>query len=342
MPCYKFNLKLPANCFLYPRFKEHFLNHQKKFLDKINALLSPSIKSNEVTKNQENSEKTIAVLHHDDSNSNYSFTEFYNANSYENSSINQNAIDYIPLQNSNRNNEENIKPIVVDKITDAKIMLTKEHSSALMSPKAQDFLLDLGKKYNIISRFQWESTGNSLIIQGLSVDQENFHTEIRNFIYKFEIEELRIRHEKSSQAPRMRSQVINYLQSNLSLIRKVSVSETKKALYNLIGAEKELDYKKTIKYRKNLNIIFMGYSELLEGGQHVEALKRILVELKREGEQGNAENAIDQKLREEINKHMKYIFTAVDHGNYIKLFEDFVKAVRNVNNNSSNRQITRR
>lgn len=313
-------------------------------------LLSPSTSSKSKRKS---SKKNNELAHprnqfHDD-NSNYSFSEFFDASkSQENlnfSFSSDAAVDYISFKdNNNSNNNNNMIEEIQQKeeeISDAKIMLTKEHTSVLMSPKAQNFLFDLGERHKVISRFQWDSTGNSLIIQGLSANQRFFHTEIRSFLYQFGIEEYRSRLEKSTQAPRIRTQVINYLQSNLNLIRKVSIKETRKTLEHFMGAEKEMDHRKAIKYRKNLNIIFMGYWQLLEGGVHVNALRKILLELKKEIELGSGENSIDQKLREEINSHIKYVFSAVDHGNYHQMFEEFQRQRPNTNKPAPNQLVRR-
>lgn len=354
LPTYKFNFNLPNNCLLYPRFKEFFLNHQQKYKEKLQKLLSPSTSTSSRRKSKSNNELTVAHIRNEfhDDNSNYSFSEFYDAsNSNDEFQANTNfsfqsdaAVDYISFKNNNSNNNSSAIEEInnEESISDAKIMLTKEHTSVLMSPKAQNFLFDLGERHKVISRFQWDSTGNSLVIQGLSSNQRFFHTEIRSFLYQFGIEEYRSRLEKSTQAPRIRTQVVNYLQSNLNLIRKVSIKETRKTLENLMGAEKQMDHKKAIKYRKNLNIIFMGYWQLQEGGVHVNALRRILIELKKEMELGSAENSIDHKLREEINSHIKYVFSAVDHGDYFQMFEEFQRQRPNIKPAPNLNQLARR
>lgn len=270
----------------------------------------------------------------DDSNSNYSFSDFYIDRSRTNDeNQNGNALvpantlvpaDFIPLQNNNRIPS----PIPIETITDAKIMLNKEHAQFLMSPHGQQLVFKLSTEFNISSQFSWDATGNSLVITGLSRNQEKFHSQIRNSLYKFAVENSLNMLLKSTQAPKIRTQVVNYLQMNLNMIRRVSLKETKKNLELLIGAEREMDHKKTLKLRKCLNIIFMGYMKLREGAYHVEELRKILLEQKREIENGRGEISIDQRLREEINNHIRYIFSSVDHGDYSELFECSRKIVR--------------
>lgn len=333
--CYKFNFKLPSNCELFPRYREMFKAHQFGMFTKLQAIQEAPKKrkrekreksKNKSTITSEESKKENEGFVQEDTNSNYSFTDFYVENKNQNGTVVAAAMDFIPLQETRM--IENRIPSPIEKPADAKIMLTKEHASILLSSKGQNLVYDLSVRFNVTSQFNWDSTGNSLIIQGLLRNQENFQEEIRGFLYKAEMEDLFNRLEKSTQAPRIRLQVINYLQSNLNMIKKVSIKETKKALQSLIGAERELDHKKTIKFRRSLNIIFMGFGQIRQGGFHVGELRKILFEQKREVDHGHGDVTIDQKLRDEINRHIRYIFSATDHGNYRQMFEDFQKSIQ--------------
>lgn len=358
MDCYKFNFRIPQNCQLYPKFRALFKNHQFEMFKKLQAIQEAPKKRNREKRRKKNDSAVIEEILNDslalnvsegqnesivqdenaqmdDSNSNYSFSDFYiqQSRSTNDENQNQNALvpansivpaDFIPLQDNNRIPS----PIPIENITDAKIMLNKEHAQFLMSPNGQQLVVKLSTQFNITSQFSWDATGNSLIITGLSRNQEEFHAHIRKSLYKFAIEDHMNTLLKSTQAPKIRTQVVHYLQKNLNMIRKVNLKETKKTLELLIGAERDHDHKKTLKMRKTLNIIFMGYLKLREGGYHVGELNKILHEQKREIENGKGEIIIDQQLREAINNHIRYIFSSIDHGNYRELFECFRKIVQ--------------
>jgi hypothetical protein len=387
MDCYKFNFNLPQNCQLYPKFRELFKKHQFEMFTKLQAIQEePKIRkrvkkkksesavieeinesslvlnvtqnsSESLTLNQSTSQTLSVTL--DDSNSNYSFSDFYvdrnarpnDENQNQNALLPSNSIvpDFIPLHNNNRLSSPIERISNRQIISDAKIMLTKEHATFLMTKDGQNFVVDLGTQFNITSQFNWDSAGNSLVIKGLMKNQEKFHSQIRTFLYKFEIEEQMNKLLKSTQAPRIRLQLINYIQTNLKMIRKVPIKEARKNLNMLISAEREMDYKKTLKFRKCLNIIFMGYMQLREGAFHVGELKKILDEQKKEVSNGKGEISIDQRLRDEINNHIRYIFSSIDHGDYNELFRDFQKTVHErqemrtaENNANSSKQIIRR
>lgn len=366
MDCYKFNFNLPQNCQLYAKFRELFKQNQFEMFIKLQAIqeapkrrkhvkynksatieeikedslmLNVTIGENSCINQNESGDKSVGI-NLDDTNSNYSFSDFYvDRNSTRNDeNQDQNAIvpaapaDFIPLQDINRMPSP-------ERNTDAKIMLKKEHAALLMSTQGQNLVYDLGIRFNITSQFNWDSTGNSLVITGMVKNQELFHANIRSFLFKSDIEEITNRSIKSTQVPKVRHQLVNYLQTNLNSIRKTSVKDAKKNLLYLFGAQRDMDCKKVLKYRKTLNIIFMGYMKLRDGGFHVESLRKILQEQKREIENGKGENAIDQQLREEINNHIRYIFSAIDHGGYSQLFDDFQRLVRG---KSDDRQVARR
>lgn len=353
---YSFNLKLPSNCQFYPKFKEAFLRHQEQL--RIKELPSTkSIQKKKKVKKNENKDKSTGKLgessktkmstnvhHHDDSNSNYSFSEFYKPNSELN---NENQIisdrnnpqplsDYVPLVSTNRNTENTNNQLVAvndsqQKVCDAKVLLTKEHASILMSPKGQNALFDLGERFKVVSQFKFDSMGNSIWLTGLPFNQLMFHNEMKDLIYKIETDEYERMIEKTTQIPKIIGRTVSFLKSNFSSIKNSGIRETKQLLDKFTIAEKTHNHRKAVKCRKALNIIFIGHAELGDGAKHISELKRILIGLEKEIEQGNADAQVDPKLRNQISVHIRYIFSAVDHsslyGDYRKMFEEYRKVL---------------
>ncbi|CAG9798679.1 unnamed protein product [Chironomus riparius] len=372
MENYSFNLKLPSNCQFYPKFKEAFLRHREHM--RIKEL--PSIKSKQKNRNGKKNQnkdriagkegessksrqvKSTNVHHHEDSNSNYSFSEFYKPNSEpsnENQIISdrnnpQLLSDYVPLVSTNKNAENTnhqLAPVndTQPKVCDSKVLLTKEHASILMSSKGQNALFNLGERFKIVSQFKFDSMGNSIWLTGLPFNQLMFHNEMKELIYKIETDEYERMIEKTTQIPKIICRTVSYLKSNFQSIKNSGLRETKQLLDKFTAAEKTHNHRKAVKCRKALNIIFIGHAELGDGARHMNELKKIYVLLEKEVELGNGDAPVDPKLRHEISMHIRYIFSAVDHsnlyGDYRKMFEEFRKIMMKRQNSknllSSNR-----
>lgn len=347
---------------MYPKFKAMFLRHQYE-LQKRNAIgnTSHNTKDNErkdrsrkrgIDNNVSNTsivkstDKNETVTSHDDSNSNYSFSDYYkshnesdyiefsgrNRHQLQSTSVNISAIndtlpEFISL-GSDQNAIENINIKDCKQICDAKLILSKEHATVLMSRKGQDFLYDLGNHFDIITQFKWDAKGNSLLMTGLSSNQLSFRCEVREFIYRHEVTEYEKQIEISTQIPKVTFRIASLLKSNLQSIKNFSIKETKQTLDKFIAAENTLDHKKTIKYRKMLNVAFIGYAELNNGSFHLNELRKILSELEKDIQQGNGNIGTNENLRNEISTHFKYIFSAINHGDYKKMFVEFKKVIQ--------------
>lgn len=296
--------------------------------------------------------------HHDDSNSNYSFTEFYispqshpstdetfkSPGSSFKKSVEENLVeqyqgnipqrvvnpfatntsqlaDFIPLSNNENTPQEIIREPEVR--SDVRMLLTKEHFQILSSQKGQNFLYDLQSRLNLLAQFKWDSTGNSLFINGLPSDQSIFQVEVREFLYKLEIERYEKTLATSSMLPKTKTRVVAMLKLNLQCINKVKIYTIRKTLEAMIQAEKTFDHKKALKCRKTLNVALIGDAELGDGAQHIGALRRITYALEKDLLHGNHE--ITSDLRDEISEHMKPIFSTMDHGDYRKLFVQYMK-----------------
>lgn len=329
------------------------------------------------------SAKTSPVDVRDDSNSNYSFSEFYvptqqnhkspdndtfkspgvvsisgfdkttrsaktperlqeakvnpiiealdNAMIVKNPFAQVNLPDFIPL--SRAEDIENLpQQLPVERSPEvsgeARVMLTKENYSMLKGEKGMNFLWDLQQRLNVVSQFHWDSTGNSLIITGIPSEQSMFHLEVREYLYQVELE----RHEKilenTSQLPKQKASIVSFMKLNLQSVNKLNGHHKIKAVLDALRqADKNFNFKKALKCRRSLNIAFMGHAELEDGGVHIAALRRILLNLERDLVQGKTEMTVG--LRDEIVKHMKPIFSSMDHGDYYKLFDQYMKIMRN-------------
>lgn len=321
--------------------------------------------SRSVSTNETLVETLTSTETHDDSNSNYSFTEFYipsqsqpatnetfkapggvKENSFEKAIMKpqeksqenlpqrlvnpfaktiSNLADFIPLSS------DAIAPLRAQIIREpearceARMLLTKEHFQMLSSQKGQNFLFDLQSRLNLLAQFKWDSTGNSMLINGLPSDQSIFHVEVREFLYKLEVERYEKTLATSSMLPKSKIRIVSMLKLNLQAVSKVKLYTIKKTLDAMIQAEKAFDHKKALKCRKALNIAFIGDAELEDGGQHIGALRRITYSLEKDLNQGNFE--ISSGLRDEISEHMKPIFSTMNHGDYCKLFTQYTKVM---------------
>lgn len=394
-PFFRFNFEMPRNARLYPKFLELFAQHKKRLEKQAKQKSLPAIESSKekklkkkvkkekrkaakdsndlqvsLTSDNQRSVKTKeipaskspATVVHEDSNSNYSFSEFYvppneieNADNLfkspgdvESSSkadveakpepknlvLNPFATnsaplaDFIPLSNL-----ENVVPVRIERepevVADACVLLTRDHFRHLSTEKGQNFLYELNSGLNVVTQFKWDNTGNSLIITGTPTNQSMCHAEVRNFLFRFDLEFYQKKIESSSQVPKTKSKIVNFLKyhlQNILVVNKMSTINVKKTLDKMLAAEKILDHKKTLRCRKSLNIMFIGLAELCDGGHHVGALRKILFGLEKELEKGQF--TIDSALREEIVSHMKPIFSTMDHGDYKKLFQQFSKVMK--------------
>lgn len=206
-------------------------------------------------------------------------------------------------------------------ITTAKMMLTKDHFSLLSSEKGREFLQNLQVQHEIVASFNWDSTGNSMSIRGIALSQSNFHTDMRDYLYKIEREKYEKLMEITSQLPKSKCNLVKHLKDNLQSLNKLNIVTAKKMLESMLNAEQSRDHKKALKCRKSLNIAFVGYAKLCDGAQHLGVLRKILFSLEDDLVQGNLE--VSNEVREEIRKHMRPIFGIVDHGDYRKLFNQY-------------------
>lgn len=202
----------------------------------------------------------------------------------------------------------------------ARVLLTKDHCKILLAEKGQDFLNKQQSSNNIKMEFKWDKNGNFLDINGFPSDQSIFHCEMREFLYRVELENYEKQVEMSSQVPKGKDKIISYIKSNLGLVGKkneLKIFVAKKVLIEMLEAEKSFNFRKALKCRKTLNVTFMGVGGLCEGKDHLLSLRKILMDLEKE------KVLVSNGLRDEIMGHIKYIFSTINHGNYTKLLEEY-------------------
>lgn len=240
--------------------------------------------------------------------------------------------DFIPLTQADPNVKKPKRTVEIvhdEEISTARMMLTKEHFSLLNNEKGQQFLIEAQARHNVTASFNWSSTGNSISITGNTSSQSLFHAEVREHIYRLEMERYQKLMESSAQLPKSKVNLVRQLKENLQSVNKLSVKDAKRTLTTMLGAEQSLDHKRALKCRRILNIAFVGCALLCEGADHLAQLNRILLTLEEDLSHGNHE--VNNEIREEIRRHMRPIFGTVDHGDYRKMFTAF----RNVKQKNS-------
>ncbi|KAG5680191.1 hypothetical protein PVAND_009716 [Polypedilum vanderplanki] len=223
----------------------------------------------------------------------------------------------IPKQSTESNDELSL--------SEAKILLNVNHKKIIKSEKKH--IETLGSKFNVALKFPEFADQNYLFILGTVINQNKFQKELREFFFKCELVKHEEKIETSTQLPKTISKITERVKSDLQSIKCIGIREAKKTLQSFIQSEVNLDYKNLVKFRRNLNIVFMGYGELKEGAFHLRELRKILVTLEKHIEEGNGNNHLDQKLKEKLASHLKYIFSPIDHGNYLQLFRNYKQVV---------------
>lgn len=284
---YEFNFKLPKNCHFYPFFRQRFLKEKCG-----NYMI-------------ECSEENISKLTGEEKKR-------------------------MPVRDARQGNEEehhdkfkvpSPKNVIIDQITEAKIMIDLNRKQIMKSQKKQ--IQMIGAKYNVKIKFPEQTDPRHLFVIGTISNQNSFHEELRKFFFKCELLKQQERYETSMQLPSTIGKIVERLKSDLQSIKFTGIKEAKRYLESFFHSQRHYDHKKFVKYRRNLNIVFIGYGELKDGGIHVRAIKNILAILEKEVEDGHSNALIDSNLKDKLMTHMKYIFSPIDHGNYSQLFRNY-------------------
>lgn len=284
---------------------------------------------------------------HNDSDSNYSFSEYFNQQPATSKPSESTALpDFIPIDSDNtdgdRDNDsltpnddddEMLTPSPIDVTTaaaaanddagqysEAKIYLSKDHSKYLMTRNGTAFLNETYNKHGVKLRMEWCSIGNILIVCGRPTAQDNFHADLLAYCTRTE-DEMRKKQEISQQVPKNRQTLIRFIKDQITQLER-PLGNVRDCFQRLLDAEKQRSKAGTRnadKARKTLNMILLGQTGLRDGAMHLTALQsnlRCLVETE-------TKDLISSVFRNEVFQHFKYIFSSVSHDNYAEMVRDY-------------------
>lgn len=281
-------------------------------------------------------EETSGTVAVHDSDSNYSFSEYWHKESCETDSDSGRLPDYIPLgditavQTTNAVFEVNepVNSVEAENTAanevkcEAKIFLTTEHSRYLVTTQGNNFLQSRSKEHNVLVRMEWRSIGNVLIAHGLPSQQDKFHADLYAF---FEKVETNIKKRNDVGIPKNRQNLIKYLRDTIAQLEKPmgNAKDLYERLRRFNGINTKASKKRSEQLRKELNMIFMGKCGLREGNKHLIALQDKLRYLTQSNEQN-----IPIPFRRELMEHLNYIFSSNEHDNYADLMQQYVDLKR--------------
>ncbi|XP_065075597.1 uncharacterized protein Zcchc7 [Ochlerotatus camptorhynchus] len=245
--------------------------------------------------------------------SNYSFSEFYEDKAANLPQSSDHLPDYIPLISS----ETLVAPASVEQLrTDAKIFLTKPHAKILLGPIGATFLKDASSKFALKVSISFQSVGNVLLANGLSADQDNFHNELVKFLNdaSHQNEQLKL----INNVPKATEKTIRYITEHLLLLTRPYGNA--RILFKRYQhfEEQGANVKTCDKIRRTLNIILFGQYGLRAGREHLTKLQSNLRNL-----QSTQDVNVSVDFRDEINQHIRYIFTSFDHSNYEDILNEY-------------------
>uniref|UniRef100_A0A182WJY2 Zinc finger CCHC domain-containing protein 7 n=1 Tax=Anopheles minimus TaxID=112268 RepID=A0A182WJY2_9DIPT len=216
-------------------------------------------------------------------------------------------------------------PVVIppkeEKVDNAKVLLTKDRATLLLSDKGTEFLNENGKKHNVQLSIVFESVGNVLLITGAPESQEKFHEELVRFLTE---QEHLLKNEKyfKASAPKMTNKMTRYIA--LFLRGLVEDKGDVGALWTRFKNAKNVDTQE--KHRRQLNVLLFGVYGLREGRKHLNILRAQLA-LCMKANPWKSE--LPQQRRSIIEDAIRYIFSAYDHKHYaifVKEYEELKQA----------------
>lgn len=269
-----------------------------------------------------------------DSDSNYSFSEFFKE-SQEPKGDPTKPLDYIPLVGNtvakrsdmvlevNEAVQEETENTAKNEMKcEAKIFLTAENSRYLVTSQGNSFLQDKSKEYDVLVRMEWRTIGNVLVVLGLPKQQDEFHTDLCSFFQKIE---MTIKKRNDVGIPKNRVSLIKYLRETIGQLEKPMGNV--KDLYERMRRYKRFNTKASRKHaerlRKELNMILMGKCGFREGNKHLIGLQEMLRSLAQSNDQ-----IIPIPFRRELVEHLNYIFSSNEHENYEDLVQQYIDLKR--------------
>jgi hypothetical protein len=227
--------------------------------------------------------------------------------------------DFIALENE-ENKEVNTKPQEKEEEElSSKVLLSKNHAKIMESGAGVQFIKQMKDRFAITMEFGCDdAVGDFILIKGLPASQKVFRSELTNFVFKIEYDQYEKHCMMSTQIPKDRQKIIQYLQQILGSLKKHYQSPDK--IYSdLLEAEKTYDFKKVFKCRKILNLILLGQQGLGEGKKHLSALKVIMIALQNDQ---CSDKQVQKELRNDISEHMRYIFSP-EKRDYTRLLNEY-------------------
>lgn len=298
-----------------------------------------------VVLNEEIEAVQVANGQHNDSDSNYSFSEYFNPplEPAAESDAEPSALpDFIPIDSSmaddvdtesNDNEDDDIlTPTQIDataaaaadddpsRYSEARIYLSKDHSKYLLTRGGAAFLSETYAKHGVKIRMEWSSIGNILFVIGRPTAQDSFHTELLAYCTKAAAD-VRKKQEISQQVPKNRQTLIRFIKEQIAQLER-PLGNVRECFQRLLAAEQQKSKtgnRNADRARKTLNMMLLGQTGLRDGAMHLTALQsnlRCLVETE-------TKELISTVFRNEVFQHFKYIFSSVSHDNYGEMVREY-------------------
>lgn len=311
---------------------------EEQIAENVSRIDARSIFMNELTEKSKTIEKSVKTKkksneHHDD-DSNYSFSEFYDPDKVITPPaglprVISPAPNFISISDTPKQQkiETEMIRITTDTIsnptiiTDAKIFLTKNNCKSLLTPSGTEFLKNAMETFHVSVRLEWQNVGNVLHIKGTTINQDEFHEKLIEYIQRQHDEYYRKRQQISSLVPKNKTALIRFIKEQFILLT-TNLGHVETLYQRMCESEKVQSAnsrKAADKARKHLNMILIGQNGLLDGKVHLTALKNNLTSL----EHNLVDEVITKDVRDEIFQHVNYIFGPMIHTDYVGLINKY-------------------
>ncbi|XP_053663852.1 uncharacterized protein LOC128713013 [Anopheles marshallii] len=196
----------------------------------------------------------------------------------------------------------------------AKVLLTPDRATLLLSAQGSQFLKECGKKHCLQLSIMFETIGNVLLITGTLEAQNKFHEELVRYLTEAE---LQLKNHKYHQAfgPKDSNEMTRYIALYFrGLVQdQISMSELLQKFNNAQSLENKE------KFRRRLNVQLFGVCGLRDGRKHLNRLRcQLGICMK-----ANPRSGISQERRNMIGESIRYIFSAYDHVYYAEFVREY-------------------
>lgn len=286
------------------------------------------------------------TTHHndkDESDSNYSFSEHFNASpqkSVDAVSTTDIMPDFIPLpesherarsQSPSRSRSQCQSPVSADTTTDslgdpnsdATMHLTQAHCNHLIKPHGSEALRELQTKNSVTVEMEWHQMGNVLRIRGTPENQDNFHKDLSAFLSTL-LETTNITSNNTMfRVPKQKPLMVSYLREHLRLLEAPSyfnrdIRKVYRKMLDALAQNNKKGIKEANRCRRILNTIIFGRHGFGDGEMHLMGLQDLLATLLK-----TKSFKLTKQQVGDLGKHFEYIFTEFDHKNYPDLIDQY-------------------